>query len=107
MAMNCFNHPDSVGVAICKWCERCLCRACVRETAKGIVCSAECEANLVRFWSLQEEVAEETAKLYRSRKPARRSALATYAVSFVAALFIVSFFAWIIFIGIEIGRQTK
>lgn len=103
--MNCFNHIDQAAVATCRWCQRTLCRACARETTKGIACGEECEANLLRWVGNQETMGEATAKLLRAK--GNRSTLRIYGERFFAAILILSVFAWVVFLGVAIGRATK
>lgn len=41
--MNCFYHPQTVAVALCKSCSRGLCSACAVDVGNGTACRARCE----------------------------------------------------------------
>ena len=41
--MQCYNHPNTEAVAVCKHCHKGLCRNCSIEMSDGVVCSASCE----------------------------------------------------------------
>ncbi|HEX2952769.1 MAG TPA: hypothetical protein VHR47_02150 [Bacillota bacterium] len=44
--MNCYNHNDIPGVAICTSCGKALCKTCVQITGDILACSPECTAKL-------------------------------------------------------------
>jgi hypothetical protein len=48
---------------------------------------------------------EATAKLLRAK--GNRSTLRIYGERFFAAILILSVFAWVVFLGVAIGRATK
>jgi len=53
--MNCFNHPKSSAVGICKSCGKGICTKCSQEVTCGIVCpQKECETNLNEMRDLTE-----------------------------------------------------
>ena len=41
--MNCFYHTDATAVAICKNCQKALCRDCASDVTDGIACKGRCE----------------------------------------------------------------
>jgi hypothetical protein len=44
--MRCFNHSTVDAVAICKNCNRGVCRECATEFPNGIACKGKCEAEV-------------------------------------------------------------
>lgn len=40
--MNCFDHPETPTVGICKWCGKGRCSKCAAETEAGLVCPGPC-----------------------------------------------------------------
>jgi hypothetical protein len=38
LAMNCFYHPDTPALGMCRWCQRGICTTCIAETASGLAC---------------------------------------------------------------------
>jgi hypothetical protein len=56
--MRCFKHPQSEAVGTCKHCFKGVCAECTKDTSVGIVCSPQCE----------EEVLSVKALLDRSKK---------------------------------------
>jgi len=42
--MNCFQHPDEIGIVSCRGCDRQLCSECSQQSIQGVtqVCSDEC-----------------------------------------------------------------
>ena len=44
--MNCFNHPETPAVGICKACHKGLCIKCLVEVGEGLACKGACEANV-------------------------------------------------------------
>jgi len=41
--MKCFNHQETDAVAICKNCNKALCKDCAAELENGIACKNQCE----------------------------------------------------------------
>jgi hypothetical protein len=44
--MECFSHPSSQAVGICKSCGKAVCRACAKDLGFAIACSDSCAAEL-------------------------------------------------------------
>jgi len=44
--MKCYNHPTNDAIAICKYCNKGLCRECTVDTGSGISCRGVCEDEL-------------------------------------------------------------
>ena len=40
--MECFSHPSSQGVGVCKHCGKVVCRSCAKDLGFAIVCSDAC-----------------------------------------------------------------
>ncbi len=36
--MNCFNHPDTPAIGICKFCQKGLCKECAYDLSHGLAC---------------------------------------------------------------------
>lgn len=36
--MNCFNHPDTPAIGLCKYCQKGLCKDCAIDLSHGIAC---------------------------------------------------------------------
>ncbi|HEY1379437.1 MAG TPA: hypothetical protein VGF55_21725 [Gemmataceae bacterium] len=102
--MKCFNHPDQDAVAACRWCSRCLCRACCLECPRGIVCRPQCQTDLERYWGEVDEINAATLKAYRKRKltPIRR-----YLLSVVTGFILLSMVAYLIFLGAVIANEVR
>jgi hypothetical protein len=45
--MKCYNHNDVYAVAICKSCNKALCRDCSVEVINGIACKNSCEEQVI------------------------------------------------------------
>ncbi len=45
--MNCFYHPQTVAVAICKNCNKGLCSECASDVGNGIACKGKCESEVL------------------------------------------------------------
>lgn len=50
--MNCYNHPEQAGLAICKNCNKALCKDCLTELDDGIACTATCVEKVQEINSL-------------------------------------------------------
>lgn len=45
--MRCFNHSEREAVAICKSCNKGLCKECAVEVDNGIACKGKCEEEVI------------------------------------------------------------
>ena len=54
--MNCFYHPSSVAVGVCKSCGKGLCPDCAVDLGKGLACRAHCEGDVAEQIRLIEGV---------------------------------------------------
>lgn len=45
--MKCFNHSEKEAIAICKNCNKGLCRECAVEVDNGIACKDKCEEEVI------------------------------------------------------------
>ena len=68
----------------------------------GIVCSESCQICLERYWDKVERINEGTLKVYNQKSPNK---YLLYCVSVLSAFFVISFLAWLVYIGVVIGRQ--
>ena len=78
--MKCFNHQTREAIAVCAYCGRSLCAACIPSaTAARIVCSSECETGLARDAKAVQLL------LDKSAQSARASAFYCYLCSALSA----------------------
>jgi len=88
--MKCFNHPATDAVAVCPYCGRALCPACIQTpTALRMACSSACETALLHGASVVQLL------LAKSVQSARASSFYSYlcgglsAAAAIAAWFIL------------------
>jgi hypothetical protein len=61
--MKCFNHNATDAVAVCAYCGRALCPACIQAPAgRRVVCSSECEEALGRTERAVQLLLEKSAQ---------------------------------------------
>jgi len=65
--MKCFNHNAADAVAVCTYCGRALCTACIPfPTASRVVCSSECQAGLERNERAMQQLLEKSTQSARA-----------------------------------------
>lgn len=52
--MDCFNHPATHAIGICRGCNKAVCHTCAIVFAKGMACSAECEQDVKELIEMNE-----------------------------------------------------
>jgi len=113
--MKCFYHPDRDAVALCKSCNRGLCRDCGVEVPPGLACRARCEADVAALnLAIQRgrTIYQKTGDAYRRNAVARlivgvffvalgflsvlasQGYLAVFLVPFGCIFLLWSFFHW-------------
>ncbi len=80
--MNCYRHPASPAVGLCKSCYKALCSECAVDIGKGLACKNSCEEN-VRH---QVEMSDRALKLYGIGAPRSRTRAAGVIIWFLMAL---------------------
>ena len=65
--MECFSHPGSQAVALCKVCARGVCRACAVPVTNGFACSTE-HAPLAERMALVQTVSARNIGLYSAQR---------------------------------------
>jgi hypothetical protein len=50
--MNCFHHPTTAAVGICKSCGKGLCPSCAADLGKGLACKGRCEEDVTNLIGL-------------------------------------------------------
>ena len=93
--MDCFYHPDTTSVGLCKSCYRGLCRECAVEFPRGLACRGKCEENVQQVI----ELVQRNVKLTRSLA---KNAPGNRIVMFVLGAFVLLFgalFIWASFLG--------
>jgi hypothetical protein len=53
--MNCFYHPDTPALGICRWCQRGICTACIAEAGGGLACLNRHEPQVQRMGKMMRE----------------------------------------------------
>jgi hypothetical protein len=72
--MKCFYHPERDAVALCKSCNRALCRECSADVPPGVACRGRCEADVAAV----NLVIQRSKTAYQKTGAAyRRNAIAT------------------------------
>ena len=59
--MKCFYHHDADAIAVCEWCGRGTCPACLQEVERRMLCSVECKDHMengYREYYAQKEAAD-------------------------------------------------
>ncbi len=69
--MNCYRHPNSGAVGLCKSCYKAVCLVCAADVGKGLACKNSCEEAVLQ----QNAMSDRALKIYgigvhRSRIPA-------------------------------------
>ena len=79
--MMCFNHEGADAVAICKNCNKALCRACAVDVGNGVACANACEQEVIALNEL----------IRRNRTAAQRTGYAYHRNAIVCALIALAF----------------
>jgi hypothetical protein len=79
--MKCFNHEGVDAVAICKNCNKALCRACATDVGNGVACKGVCEQEVIALNEL----------IRRNRTAAQRTGYAYHRNAIVCALLALIF----------------
>ncbi|KGM93542.1 hypothetical protein IRP63_14205 (plasmid) [Clostridium botulinum] len=79
--MKCFNHPERDAVAICKSCNKGLCKECAVEIDATIACKGKCE----------EKVAFLNKVVHGNKSVYNKTAKSYYTMAFVQGIFGLSF----------------
>ena len=74
--MKCFNHEHADAVAICKNCNKALCRVCSSDVGNGVACAGSCE----------EEVLALNELIRRNRTASQRTGYAYHRNAIVCVL---------------------
>ena len=82
--MHCFNHPEIEAVAICKNCNKGLCKECIAELENGIACKNTCV----------EEVKALNALITKNKKAYGRTAGTFYRNAFIYGSLGMVFIVW-------------
>ena|ERR1700677_3169789 len=53
--MNCFYHPTTVAVGLCKSCSKGICTECAVDMGKGLACKGRCEQDVTNVISLIDQ----------------------------------------------------
>ncbi|HEX8185357.1 MAG TPA: hypothetical protein VF747_11410 [Blastocatellia bacterium] len=66
--MKCYNHDAADAVAICKNCNKALCRVCAADVGNGIACRNSCEQEVISLNELvkrNKTVSQKTSYAYQ------------------------------------------
>ncbi len=66
--MQCYNHPQTVAVGLCKSCHKGVCHDCLVEEGYGIACKATCAEEVKALWQIiqrNKSVYQKTVGAYR------------------------------------------
>ena len=91
--MKCFNHGGSDAVAICKNCNKALCRSCAVDVGNGVACTGACE----------QEVRMLNELIRRNQTAAQKTGYAYQRNAVVCAL-IALVFSYLSFDAYQTGR---
>lgn len=58
--MNCYRHPSTPALGICKTCFKGVCQECGADVGNGLACRGECEEKVLEL----NEMWERSAKIY-------------------------------------------
>lgn len=58
--MECFTHPETQAVAVCKSCGKAVCRSCAQDLGHAVVCSADCATDATEL----NEINKRAKRLY-------------------------------------------
>jgi len=79
--MKCFNHDAADAVAICKNCNKAICRGCAVDVGNGIACAGSCE----------QEVKALNELIRRNRTASQRAGYAYHRNALICALITLVF----------------
>jgi len=91
--MKCFNHDAADAVAICKNCNKALCRACAVDVGNGIACLNSCE----------QEVRSVNELVQRNKTSSQKTGHA-YQRNAVVSLLIALIF---VYLGVDAYRENR
>lgn len=65
--MNCYNHPATAALGICKNCHKDICKTCLTDLGDGLACRGTCETEVQKINRLFRRN-EKTYKVYYRRQ---------------------------------------
>ena len=80
--MKCFNHDPADAIAICKNCNKALCRACAVDVGNGMACLNSCEQEVI---AVNELVQRNKTAFQRTSYAYQRNALVSLLLALVLA----------------------
>lgn len=107
--MNCFYHPGTAAVGICKSCSKGLCPACAVDLGKGLACKGRCESDVAAIIKLVDNSIKrapinnqlvDSAKVTRFVAPMFNLILGLFFIAFASYVIITTGFeAYSLFTG--------
>ena len=91
--MKCFNHDAADAVAICKNCNKALCRACAVDVGNGIACLNSCEQEVI---SVNEMIQRNKTSSQKTGYAYQRNAVVSLLISLV-----------FLYLGVDAYRENR
>src|SRR4051812_41469041 len=91
--MKCFNHDAADAVAICKNCNKALCRVCAVDVGNGIACLNSCEQEVL---SINEMIQRNKTSSQKTGYAYQRNAVITLLISLI-----------FVYLGVDAYRDNR